>query len=94
MTYDMQYSGATIVGKQILYLNACGNQPSPVWVTRLTDEGFKPEVEVDPPNDTPTFFHGYRAPACYFPADSDEGWVFVGVSGGVVGLRGNVRPVP
>jgi len=25
MTYDMQYSGATIVGKQILYLNARGN---------------------------------------------------------------------
>lgn len=91
MTYDMQYTGATIVGKQILYLNACGREPSPVWVTRLTPNGFVPEIEVDPPADSPTFFQGYRAPTCYFPADSEIGWVFVGVSGGIVGLKGRVQ---
>jgi len=91
MTFDMQYSGATIVGKQILYLNACGRHPSPVWVTRLTETGFQPEIEVEPPGDNPMFFHGYRAPSCYFPPDTDEGWVYVGVNGGIVGLKGKTK---
>lgn len=83
-SYDMQYGGATIVGRQIMYVNYL--KGAPFWVTDITTG--RAIMRIRKPDDEDFTTRAFRAPSGYFKTGTKEGWMYVGAGGGILAFKG------